>query len=72
MIKYDSFCHDIDNGLFDEPQGAEWVGPQRLITATDPFVIDGQLTKKQQKQLFWRLHERRLKKSGDQSGGAAS
>ncbi len=59
MNMYASFCRAIDDGLFDEVKGAETDGSQRLIIATDPFVAEGTITKKQQQQLAHRLDERR-------------
>jgi hypothetical protein len=58
MYLYNSFCDAIDNGIYDEVEGAERTGLQRLNIAIEPFIVDGRITTEQQEQLHLRLLER--------------
>jgi hypothetical protein len=58
---YDGFCRSIDDGFFDETRMAGSTGRQRLISATTPYIHNGQLTQEQQKALQKRLDDRRRK-----------
>jgi hypothetical protein len=62
MERYLYFCRSIDNGLFDTVASTQLSGVQRLIMATHPYVLNGQLTKEQQELLFQRLDEREHKR----------
>ncbi len=60
MNMFAAFCRAIDDGLFDEVEGAEKNGTQRLIAAVDPFVGEGSLTSEQQQELLARLDDRKV------------
>jgi hypothetical protein len=62
MERYLDFCRNIDNGLFDTFASTQLSGFQRLLMATHPYVLNGQLTKQQQEMLFRRLEAREQKK----------
>lgn len=62
MNMFASFCRAIDDGLFDEVEGAEKNGAQRLIAASDPFVGEASLTEEQQRELLERLDDRKLQR----------
>ena len=59
MNMFAAFCRAIDDGLFDEVEGAEKSGTERLVTACNPFLNGGGLSKEQQQKLIERLEERR-------------
>ena len=63
MNMFAAFCRAIDDGLFDEVEGAERDGEQRLEIAAEPFTIEDAISKEQQKKLSERLEERRLERS---------
>ena len=58
MDVYRGFCQQIDDGVYDDGQGLQRSGLQRLIMATDPHVISGGLTTEEQHHLELRLLER--------------
>ncbi len=60
MNMFAAFSRAIDDGLFDEVEGADKNGAQRLVVATDPFVAEGAITDEQLQTLLRRLDERRL------------
>ncbi len=62
MNMYAAFCRGIDDGLFDEVEGAEKSGSQRLLIATEAFVAEGSITKREQQELVERLDQRRLQR----------
>ncbi len=61
MNMFAAFCRAIDDGLFDEVDGAEKSGAERLATASDPFVSKGGISEEQKQKLLERLEERRLR-----------
>ncbi len=61
MYMFAALSRATHNGLFDEVEGAEKNGTQRLTTATDSFVNEGSLTKEQQ-ELLERLDKRGLQR----------
>ena len=68
MDMFRTFCKQIDNGIFDEVEGATFSGSQRLRICTQPFVVhtkiapEGKITKEQQKELIQKLNQRRQQK----------
>jgi hypothetical protein len=60
MNMFAAFGRAIDDGLFDEVEGADKNGAQRLTAASDPFVREGAISKEQQEKLLQRLAERKL------------
>ena len=73
MDMFSTFCHEIDNGIFDEVEGATYSGAERLIIGTKPFVVTkkiapaGKITKEQLTELLVRLHQGRQQKLRDES-----
>lgn len=67
MNMFAAFCRAIDDGLFDEVDGADHNGEQRLEIATDPFVNEGTLTPDQVVKLAERLDQRKqeMPKAGE-------
>lgn len=61
MNMFAAFCRAIDDGLFDEVEGAEKSGAERLVTASDPFIGGAGISKEQQQKLLQRLEERQLR-----------
>ncbi len=74
MDMFATFCKQIENGIFDEVEGATFSGSQRLRIGTQPFVVhansapEGKITKEQQKELLQRLNQRKLQKLKIASG----
>ncbi len=63
MNMFAAFCRAIDDGLFDEVEGAEKNGTERLTVAADPFLVEGTITEEQKQKLLQRLDQRKLKMS---------
>jgi hypothetical protein len=63
MNMFAAFCRAIDDGLFDEVEGAEKNGEQRLKIATEPFLSEGAISKEEHQKLSERLDERRQERS---------
>ncbi len=61
MNMYAAFCRAIEDGLFDEVKAMAKNGNQRLVDATEPFVVEGTLSKELRQELLERLEERRVK-----------
>ncbi len=63
MNMFAAFCRAIDDGLFDEVEGAEQNGTERLTVAAQPFLTEGTITDEQKQKLLQRLDERKLQMS---------
>ncbi len=61
MNMYAAFCRAIEDGLFDEVKAMAKNGTQRLVDATEPFVIEGTLSRELRQELLERLDDRRVK-----------
>lgn len=63
MNIFAAFCRAIDDGLFDEVRGAETDGVKRLMIASDPFVSEGSISEKEQRELASRLDQRKTERA---------
>lgn len=63
MNMFAAFCRAIDDGLFDEVEGADKNGGERLTVAAEPFLTEGTITEEQKQKLLQRLDERKQQMS---------